>query len=58
MPAGYSIRIYKKKYRKAIERIADKIQAAFASKADRKRWISEVTNLRMQDMREKRNDQG
>ena len=55
MPAGYSVRVYKKKYRKALERIADKIPAAFASKADRKRWISEVTNLRMQDMKEKRN---
>lgn len=54
MPAGYSIRVYKKKYRKALEGIADKIPAAFASKADRKRWISEVTNLRLQDMREKR----
>ena len=56
MPAGYSVRVYKKKYRKALERIADKIPAAFASKADRKRWISEVTNLRMQDMREKRHE--
>ena len=57
MPAGYSIRIYKKKYRKAIERIADKIPAAFSGKKDKKRWISEITNLRMQDMREKRHDQ-
>ena len=52
-----SKRLYKKRYKAAITRIADKIQAAFSGKADRKRWISEVTNLRMQDMREKRNDQ-
>ena len=56
MPAGYSVRVYKKKYRKAIERIAGKIPAAFSGKKDRKRWISEVTNMWMQDMREKRND--
>ena len=57
MPSGLTKRIYKKRYKAALTRIADKISAAFASKADRKRWISEVTNLRMQDMREKRNDQ-
>ena len=57
MPAGLTKRIYKKRYKAALTRIADKIPAAFASKADRKRWISEITNLRMQDMREKRNDQ-
>ena len=55
MPAKMSKRLYKKRYKAAITRIADKIPAAFASKADRKRWISEVTNLRMQDMKEKRN---
>ena len=53
-----SKRLYKKRYKAALTRIADKIPAAFASKADRKRWISEITNLRMQDMMEKRNDQG
>ena len=56
MPSGLTKRICKKRYKAALTRIADKIPAAFASKADRKRWISEVTNLRMQDMREKRND--
>ena len=50
-----SKRLYKKRYKAAITQIADKIPAAFASKADIKRWISEVTNLRMQDMKEKRN---
>ena len=34
----------------AITRIADKIPAAFSGKADRKRWISEVTNQRMKDL--------
>ena len=51
MPYGLTKRIYKKRCKAALTRIADKIQAAFASKADRKRWISEVTNLRMQDMK-------
>lgn len=50
MPAGMSVRIYKKRCKAAITRIADVIPAAFASKADRKRWISLVTNLRMKDM--------
>lgn len=54
MPAGLTKRIYKKRYKEALTRIADKIPAAFASKVDRKRWISEVTSLRMQDMKEKR----
>ena len=56
MPAGLTKRIYKKRYKAALTRIADKIPAAFASKADRKRWISEITNLWMQDMREKRHE--
>ena len=54
MPAGLTKRIYKKRYKAALTRIADKIPAAFSGKKDRKRWISEVTNLRMQDMKEKR----
>lgn len=54
MPYGLTKRVYKKRYKAALKRIADKIQAAFASKADRRRWISEITNLRMQDMRERR----
>ena len=58
MPAGLTKRIYKKRYKAALTRIADKIPAAFSGKKDKKRWISEVTNLRMQDMREKRHDQG
>lgn len=49
MPEGYSVRVHKKKYKQALKKIADKIPAAFADKADRKRWISEVTNLKMQD---------
>ena len=55
MPSGLTKRIYKKRYKAALTRIADKIPAAFSGKADRKRWISEVTNLRMRDMKEKRN---
>lgn len=55
MPSGLTKRTYKKRYKAALMRIADKLPAAFASKADRKRWISEVTSLRMQDMRGKRN---
>lgn len=57
MPSGLTKRIYKKRYKAALTRIADKIPAAFSGKKDRRRWISEITNLRMQDMREKRNDQ-
>ena len=57
MPAGLTKRIYKKRYKAALTRIADKIPAAFSGKKDKKRWISEVTNLWMQDMREKRHDQ-
>ena len=56
MPAGYSVRIYRKKYRKALERIADKIPAAFTDKADRRKWISMVTRERMNDLKEKRHD--
>lgn len=55
MPAGLTKRIYKKRYKAALTRIAGKIPAAFSGRKDRKRWISEVTNLRMQDMKEKRN---
>ena len=55
MPAGLTKRIYKKRYKAALMRFADKIPAAFSGRKDRKRWISEVTNLRMQDMKEKRN---
>ena len=54
MPAGLTKRIYKKRYKAALTRIADKIPAVFSGKKDRKRWISQVTNLRMQDMKEKR----
>ena len=48
-------RLFKKRYKEALMRYADKIPLAFSGKKDRKRWISEVTNLRMQDMKEKRN---
>lgn len=50
MPAGLTKRIYKKRYKAALTRIADKIPAAFSGKKDKKRWVSQVTNLRMQDM--------
>ncbi len=50
MPEGMSKRLYKKRYKAALTRIADKIPAAFSGKKDRKRWISEVTNLRMKDL--------
>ena len=54
MPAGLTKRIYKKRYKAALTRIADKIPAAFSGRKDRKIWISVVTNLRMKDMKEKR----
>lgn len=54
MVAGMSKRLYKKRYKAALTRIADKIPAAFASKADRKRWISQVTNARMKDLKKRR----
>ena len=50
MPYGYSKRIYKKKYKNAVECIALKIQKAFKGKRDRKKWISEITNGRMRDL--------
>lgn len=53
--AGYSKRIYKKKYKQAVTRIADKIPLAFKTKEDRKKWISEVTNGRMNDIKRKKN---
>lgn len=56
MPAGLTKRTYKKRYKAALTRIADKIPAAFSGKKDRKRWISEITNLHMQDMRGKRHE--
>ena len=49
--SGYSKRIYKKKYKQAVVRIADKIPLAFKTKADRKAWISEITNKHMQDIK-------
>lgn len=52
MPEGLTKRIYKKRYKAALTRIADKIPAAFSGKKDRKRWISEVTNLRMKDLKQ------
>ena len=53
--AGYSKRIYKKKYKQAVTQIADKIPLAFKTKEDRKKWISEVTNGRMNDIKRKQN---
>ena len=44
MPAGLTKRIYKKRYKAALTRIADKCPAAFSGKKDKRRWISEVTN--------------
>ena len=46
-------RLSKKRYKAAITRIADKIPAAFSGKADRKRWISQVTNAWVHDRRGK-----
>ena len=54
MPGGMSVRQYKKQYKKALMMIACKIPAAFEDKRDRKRWISEVTNGRMKELKEKR----
>ena len=51
MPAGMSVRQYKKRYKKALTGIANKIQAAFIDKRDRKRWISEVTNRWMKELK-------
>lgn len=45
-------RLAKKRYKQALTRIAVKIQAAFADKNDRKRWISHITALWMQDHKE------
>jgi len=56
MPAGLTKRIYKKRYKAALTRIADKIPAAFSGKKDKRHWISQITNLHMQDMREKRHE--
>ena len=56
MPAGLTKRIYKKRYKAALTRIADKIPAAFVSKADRNRWITEVTNLRMQYVKRRKSE--
>lgn len=52
MPSGLTKRIYKKRYKAALTRFADKIQDAFSGKKDRKRWISKVTNLMMHAMKE------
>jgi hypothetical protein len=51
MPGGLSVRQYKKQYKKALVRLAAKIPAAFADKRDYKRWISEVTNGRMKELK-------
>ena len=37
------VRLMRKRYKAALTRIADKIPVAFASKGDKRRWISEVT---------------
>ena len=46
-----SKRLYKKRYKKVIAQIADKCHLAFKNKAEKKAWISEVTNKRMDDMK-------
>lgn len=48
-----SKRQYKKRYKAAIQGIAEKIPAAFSGKKDKKRWVSEVTNSRMQDIKKR-----
>lgn len=44
-------RQYKKKYKQAVEYIADRIPKAFKSKADRNAWVTYVINARMDDMK-------
>ena len=51
-------RLLKKQYKAALTRFADKIPLAFSGKKDRKRWISEVTNLWVRDRKEKQHDTG
>lgn len=51
MPYGYTKRIYKKKYKRALECIVLKIPKAYKDKQDRKIWISKVTNSRMRDLK-------
>ena len=55
MPYGYSKRIYKKKYKMALERIVLKITKAYNDKHDRKIWISKVANCHMRGLKKKRN---
>jgi len=57
MPQGMSIRQFKKRYRRAIERIADKTPIAFRDRNDRKRFIRTAVKMRMQMMREKNEHQ-
>jgi hypothetical protein len=47
MPEGLTKRIYKKRYKAALERIMDKCPLAFSNRKERKRYISQVTNDRM-----------
>ena len=46
---GMSKRQYKKHYKYAVDHISKKIHLAFPSEKERKKWVSEVTNLRMKD---------
>ena len=54
MPYGYSKRIYKKKYKMALERVVLKITKAYNDKHDRKIWISKVANSHMRGLKKKR----
>lgn len=42
-------RLMRKRYKAALTRIAEKIPAAFASKDDKRRWISAVTKKWVMD---------
>ena len=48
------MRLMRKRYKAALTRLADKIPAAFVSKEDRRRWISEVTAKWARDRRRAR----
>lgn len=47
---GYSRRVYKKKYKRVLTQVADKISSTFANKAEKRKWISRITNARMNDL--------
>ena len=48
MPEGMSVRIFKKRYKRAVKRLADSIPLAFHDKEDKRGWIREVVRNRME----------